>query len=393
MSENAIDVNTMGQAQDMDDMDWDDIPTDEFDSVDEGDADETSMEQSEDSDSELGSEETSEQDSESAEPTSDNKEEDNSGKEESDKEDSKEVESKEESKESEELIEVKIDGEIQKVSLDELKSNYSGKVAWDKRFSEIDQERKQISAERDSLQEEINSVNQYVSELGEKMKNVSMMEGLYEIAALNNIGPHQVKHALIAEILPEINRMAEMDPAAIELEFSRQELEYQKSMQQKEQERFSAQQAQRELQDQINSVLTKYDIEMDEYKEAEKFLSARKDEVGEVTPELVGDYVVFAKAESRAENLLTNFDSGKHSGNNEVMNGLIDIVLQNPSFTDDDINEILEDVLGKAQQEVAKQKVEASSAKKQPKQAQVKKKTVINDVEVSEGSDDWDDIL
>jgi hypothetical protein len=127
---------------------------------------------------------------------------------------------------------------------------------------------------------------------------------------------------------------------------------------------------------------------MDEYKEAESFLNARKDQVGEVTPELVGDYVLFSKAESRAENLLNEFDSGKHVKNDEVFNGVIDMLLQNPDFSDADVNEILTDVMGEAKKDVAEQKI---NNKQQQKSS--KKKVKLNNTEVEEGPIDWDDIL
>ena len=388
MSENAVDVNSMGQAQGDVDVDWDDIPTNEFDEAPAEEAGseenneentEASVTELEDFDSELPSKEARGEDSKSEEPTSDSKEEAPSGEKEGDSENTEE-----------ELVEVKIDGELQKVSLQELKNNYSGKVAYDKKFSELDQERKQVVSERDSLQNDINAVNQYVAELGDKMRNVSMMEGLYEIAALNNIGPHMVKQALIAEILPEINRMAELSEDQIQLEYNKSDLEYQKSLQQREQERFRSEQTQRELNDKVNSVLDANKIEMSEYKEAEAFLNARKDQIGEVTPELVGEYVTFSRAENRAENLLNQFDSGKHFENEEVMNGVIDMLLQNPEFSDADVNEILTDVLGQAKREVAEQKIE----QKQQKQTKSTKKTVqLNNTEVEEGPTDWEDIL
>jgi hypothetical protein len=354
--------------------DWDDIPTNEFGSEP---SEEVSNEEESDNVENSSSSEDTQSDGEpepKAEEVSDKTEE------ESDK-----AEPEEESEQR--FEEVKIDGELQKVSIEDLKSNYSGKVAWDKRFSEIDKERKQVVAERDNLQQDISAVNKYINDLGDKMRNVSMIEGLNEIAALNNIGPHVVKQALIKELLPEINRMADLSEDQIDLEYNRADLEYQKALQERESEKMRKQQTQRELQENIDSVLSKSGISMDEYKEAESFLNSRKDEVGEINPELISEYVLFSRAESRADNILNDFDSGNYIKNEEVVNGVIDMLLRDPDFSDEEVNEILTDVLGKAKKEVAEKKIE------QKQKSSQKKTQKINEVEIEEGPEDWDDIL
>jgi len=297
-------------------------------------------------------------------------------------------EEKSDPKSEEGLIEVKVDGELQKVSIDELKNNYAGKVAWDKKFTEIDRERKEVMYERDSLQNDINDVNKYVAELGQKMQSVGMIEGLYEIGALNNIGPHQIKKALIAELLPEINKLSDMPEDRIELEYQRQELEYQKQLIQQESQRFQSQQAQRELQQKTENLMNQTGVSVDEYKEAESFLSARKGELGEeITPELITDYAVFAKAESRAGDLITNFQGGKHAESKEVVDGVIDILLQYPEFSDEDVLEVMQDALTDAQQDVAKKEVEKVT--NNGKASTPKKQTQKEEIEELE---DWDDL-
>jgi len=381
MATNAMEVmdEVLNSQNDNSYDEWDEL--DASDLGEENDSNiEAKSEEAESSDSRVSSSEDRDEDNEAPEEVNNSKEEDSSGKEESD------------SKDSEGLIEVKVDGELQKVSLDELKSNYAGKVAWDKRFSEVDKERKQVLSERDALQNDINAVNQYVSELGNKMRNVSMLEGLYEIGSLNNIGPHAIKKAIIDELLPEINKMMDMPEDMINLEYQKQELQYQKNLQMQEQQRFQAQQAQRELQQKVESLMENANVSSEEYQEAQSFLNARKNELGqEVTPELVVDYAIFAKAESRADNLLNSFENGTHAGNDEVMNGVIDMILQYPEFTDEDVMDVIQDALSSAKQDVAQKQVEEVINKKSPSKPKSKKKEqpMMDDSDL----DDWDDLL
>ena len=65
-------------------------------------------------------------------------------------------------------IKVKVDGEEQEITLKEYKNGISGQKAIQKRFNEVDNERK-------SLQAEIDNINKYVADLGNTMKNVSMV--------------------------------------------------------------------------------------------------------------------------------------------------------------------------------------------------------------------------
>ena len=369
-------------------LDWDSELSETTDL--EGDDDATEIESSDEqpssedqsSDSGEDSGESGQEDSEVKDEASDSKKEDSSGKEES-------GEQREEQAE-ESLIEVKVDGEIQKVPLQELKNNYAGKVAYDKKFSEINKERQEVTAERDSLEQEIQSINEYVNDLGAKMRDVSMLEGLYEIASLNNIGPHQVKKAIIAELLPEINRMAELDPQQLELEFQRQELEYNKEMQQRDYEKMQARQAEEERTRNEAALIESSGINNEEYVEAQQFLNARKDELGEeITPELTIQYAKFAKAEGRAVDIVSKFDNGNHAENEDIVNGTIDIILDYPHFTDEDINEVLASVYSKAQQEAVEEKIEKVTGKSN--QSKPKKKEEV--MQEDNGYDlDWDDL-
>lgn len=315
-----------------------------------------------------------------------NEEEEESKEAKAESEDSKE-EAEEAPKSNEpELIEVKVNGELQKVTLDELKSNYSGKVAFDKKFSELDQERQ-------AYKKQIEEVNAYVSELGKTMRDSSVLEGVFKIGELNNIGPHQIKRALIDELMPEINRLMDLSQDQADLEYNKADLEYNKQLQEKTQADFERKQAESELQFKISKVMDSLEIDNQEWNDAVDFLDKNLPRSEELTPERVGEYVAFRRAETRATNELSIFENGAYAKNSDVMDALLEVIQTHPQFSSQDIQELLEEVYGSAKQDAAEQKVEKvvekKSAKSKPVQKQPKSKSQFEELD----SDDWDDIL
>ena len=108
----------------------------------------------------------------------------------------------------------------------------------------------------------------------------------------------------------------------------------------------------------------------------------------EIPPELTIQYAQFARAEGRAVDIVSKFDNGNHTENEDIVNGTIDIILDYPHFTDEDINEVLANVYSKAQQEAVEEKIEkvTKSSQSKPK----KKEEVIQE---DNGYDlSWDDL-
>ena len=379
-------VSGMALDNSTDGLDWDDLEEvaprmkeeesnndEEIESNDESD-------DVEDEDSDSGDDSTEDEKSskQADSETEDTKSEDSSGEDESDKESSKEAE----------LIELKVNGKTEKVSLDDLKQNYSGKVAYDKKFTEMDKERQ-------SFQKEIASVNEYVEELGETMRNVSVLEGLYKIGELNNIGAHSIKQALIKEIMPEINRLADMDESQADLEYQKADLDYKRDLQSKEAANFQEQQSQAELSQNISKVKDSLNIDDNEWSEAFDYLDTNLDKGEQITPDLMAEYVQFNRAESRTESALNLYNDGEYLANEETFGQLHNVIMDNPDFTDEDIQGILNDAFGKAEQEAIEEKVEKISKKRSPKQKASSKQSKQEFSSISGENDDldWDDIL
>jgi hypothetical protein len=90
-------------------------------------------------------------------------------------------------------IMAKVDGELQEITLKEFKNGISGEKAIAKRFSEYDRKEKEFESQ-------MNQVNEYINDLGNTIRNASVLEGVSRIAELTGAAPHMVKEALIQEL-------------------------------------------------------------------------------------------------------------------------------------------------------------------------------------------------
>jgi hypothetical protein len=253
------------------------------------------------------------------------------------------------------VISVTIDGEEQEISLNDLRNNYSGKVAWDKKFSELGREKQQFSQDK-SL------VEKYVSDfaaLAEKGDHAGAMEYL---ASLSGQNPLEFRKALRDQIIEEHKAMLEMDETQKQAYELQEENEFLKRQKESESMRSEEQQTLMELQNQIKSM-------QETHKVSDEELMAAYDELGkefgdELTLDTIQEYIVASRAYSTVESVLGEASS---SMSEEILHDMATVVMQNPDFTSEDIQEIFSE----AYPELAgtQKKQPAKKAQKAAKQA------------------------
>jgi len=294
-------------------------------------------------------------------------------------EEKEEIEDKKEGDQNldEKLIEVKIDGKTEEVSLQDLKNNYSGKVAYDKKFSELD-------TERTAYKKEIDDINKYVTELGDTMTSKSMLEGYYKVGEMVNIPPHVIKAQLIKELVPEIDRLRDLSQPEIDLEHQRAENEYLTTKYEADKNKTAAEQASSELQSKIDSVRANHNVEQEEWDKAFKHLDETLPPADVITPELMENAIIDSRISLRAEKALSEFEATL-SEDAEVVASLKNIMKENPDFDDNDIKEILDQSYNKPKEQAIAQKIEKKVDKQPLKPKQ----------ELEEYGDDmsWDDLF
>lgn len=101
------------------------------------------------------------------------------------------------------MIPVKINGKEELVQVKDLMGNYSGKVAWDKKFSEIDQTRKQIAAKELKVKQIEDMIKSVYEEQDPQLK-------MFRMAQLAGVDPVQFRQKFFDEQISMLEKYYSM---------------------------------------------------------------------------------------------------------------------------------------------------------------------------------------
>lgn len=267
---------------------------------------------------------------------------------------------------AETLFKHKVDGEDVDVSLQELLNNYSGKVSYDKKFQEFSESKKEFDDYKVTYDKDIDLINGYINDFAEKLKSNDAMGALSYFAEFSGMEPHTFKRQLLDQLAPEIERMSLLSPEQIENERLAQENNYLQQQQESEVNKRQQEQSQGELLSEIKRLQEAHSISDDEFQGAyQELVDGNFD--GEITPEIVAEYYVHSAAFSKSEAILDQVNPDLVN-NDQIVESLQKVVVENPSFDDNDLLEIVQEVYGSSKKQASKA-VSKKVAQAAPKQA------------------------
>lgn len=229
----------------------------------------------------------------------------------------------------------KVDGEEVEVTVQELLNNYSGKQAWDKKFSELDKERQ-------VYKKDLEFVDSYISKFSQKSKE-NPVEALEFLAQSVGLDPFEYKKNLRNQLISHYKDYLEMtDQERFQYE-QREELDYLKRQRETERQRIHEEQAQRELQGRFNEIQQTYQIDEDR-------MNYLKTELvdfykTEVTPENVAALHEQLVRLDRVDSALEKLDKRFLDDDNKVLT-LESFIRSNPHVSDEEIFETAKKLWG-----------------------------------------------
>jgi hypothetical protein len=241
-------------------------------------------------------------------------------------------------------LEVTVDGKPMPVKLQELVNNYSGKTAWDKRFTELDRSQKSFQTEKARLTETL-----------QKFHELSVVKGdpltaLTYVAEQFGANPVEIRQAYMKRLQDMATQMSGKSPEEIQAAIDQNELaslrqnEAQK-LQDAEMGKIKAQ-----LQTRIEKVTAEHGL--DEASFVKAYHELKQYGVEDITPETVGQYVSEVKVRTEIKDALTSVNS--ELTEQKISDAIEDLrkaqLAQNLSIAD--VKDIITQVYGKGPSKV-----------------------------------------
>ena len=248
-------------------------------------------------------------------------------------------------------VPVKVDGELTEVRVQDLINDFSGKTSWDRKFSELDVQRKTYEKEKEQTFDIINGF----SSLAKEGKVVDAMKYLVDMTGANS---HDFHVSLRNAMLPEIENYLYMSDderaahdTALEAQYLKQQIATQKEEQQHQTQRW-------ETEREAVQVRERLGVSGEEYEGAVKFLQSQG---VEATPEVVGQYYNNLSALNKSEELLSTIDDSL--GTNEELKVEVAQIINSGEFTESEVLAQLKELYGNQDAKAVSQKIAEAKPK------------------------------
>lgn len=258
------------------------------------------------------------------------------------------------------LLKVTIDGKEQEVSLNELRNHYSGKVAWDKKFSELGVEKKKFTEEKTLVEK---YVNEFAS-LANKKDYVGAMEYLAQMAGQN---PLNFRRELRNQIINDHKQMLQMSEEQLKAFELKEENDFLKRQQESVNRNTEEYQTIQEMQNQLVQFQEAQKVSDEELLAA--YDDLKKAEIQDIGIDTIKEYIDTSRAYNRATEAVQSV-AAIESVNEEILDSVAKVAIENPDFTSDELVEIFKEaypelINNPSKKTVSKKAVEsAKNAKK-----------------------------
>lgn len=208
-------------------------------------------------------------------------------------------------------VRVKIDGAFQEVPVQELVNNYSGKVAYDKKFSEIGEKNKQADQliQQHTKQAEVlkNVVAEVTSHLSDKMKNP--IDALNFIVEKSGMDPYDVWKRMLEANLDEVEKLMSFSDLERENYLLKKQAEFRTKSEEARKAEFTKEQSFNQAVQKVDSLRQAHGVSEEQFVQALDELEASGADMSKVSDEFVVDHASLKPHVESVQDVLEPFES------------------------------------------------------------------------------------
>jgi len=238
-------------------------------------------------------------------------------------------------------IKVKVDGKWEKVPLNELKDQYSGKVAWDEKFTKLSDEKNEFEKQSNEYNQEIEEIRGEMSNIASKVKeamegNAHPLEAFTYLLDLMGADSLSYNKSMYESLSDDMLNYSDMTDDERESYWNKKELASIKNKQESERQRSTEVQTQEEHSQKIQNLREAHGVNEEDYSFAENELKAMG--YKDVTPEMIVRTSIISDNIMSVESLVEPYsDNLSDEEAKDLISNLAVSMYEEPSITLEDI--------------------------------------------------------
>lgn len=283
---------------------------------------------------------------------------------------------------SEASFKVKVDGEVVDVPIQELLNNYSGKTAWDKKFTEIGKEKKNLESEKNSIAKQKETLQLHLKNALEPLKDAEKnpIDSLLYLVELSGEDPYNAYRRIMEANLQELSQLLDMGETERELYFHKKKDELYSNAAKKRQQKIQEEQSFNQVLQKVDSLRQSYNVSeeafVDASEELEEIYTTSGLDVNDITNEVIVDYASLkphiAVVKELVEQYEENISEGKYGDvvaelsrylrDGKVDKEAIKQILARNFSVDEEVKELNTKVYAKQQKTPAKKHIQEGAS-------------------------------
>jgi hypothetical protein len=193
-------------------------------------------------------------------------------------------------------VPVKVDGKNQEVPMQELINNYSGKTAWDKKFTELGKEKKAVEFEKAQVTTRNNLLTDHLNRALDPIKdpNKNPLDSMLYLVEMSGQDPYAAYRRIMEANLEELSSLMDMGETERELYFHKKKDELHGKVTKQRNERVTKDQAFNQAVEKVNALRQAHNVSEDDFvdasEELEESFKAQGLDADSITEEQVVDF-------------------------------------------------------------------------------------------------------
>jgi hypothetical protein len=233
----------------------------------------------------------------------------------------------------------KIDGKEVPVKIKEALDNYAGQVAWDKRFQELDRDRKLYVSEKDEFNRDRDNVNTRFSQIAEVAKAGQPQAALRLLAEMSGQDPVEFEKSYLENFGKIAQTFLSMTPEQKELYYLRQREEYKTKQLEQYKQKAEQEQTEQGLRARVAQAAETAGIPFEDFVSLAKELKESEAGKGrDIQVEDVVRYHQHVQAFTVADKVM---QQAGIEPSEALENAIVRIVLSDPEMTESDLVDIV----------------------------------------------------